>query len=66
MSVTAGTVRRPTSGRGDLVVVRTVQAHAATVAPWPQRGRRNPQQVTVALNAAKTGLQGYTATGQRG
>ncbi len=66
MSVSAGTVWRPTAGRGSTVVVRSVTGTVATVVAWPQRGRPKLTSKRVQLAASGTGLVGYTATGQRG
>ena len=66
MTVPIGTVWRPTAGKAGSVVVRSVTATAALVAPWPQRGRSRVTLRQVALTADGSALAGYAATNQRG
>ena len=66
MTVTTGTVWRPTAGLSGTVVVRTVTDSKALVAPWPSRGRSRVQLRPVQLTADRSGLVGFVATGQRG
>jgi hypothetical protein len=66
VSVSPGTIWRPTAGRAGTVVVRSVTGTVATVVPWPQRGRPKLTPRRVPLTANGAGLVGYTATGQRG
>jgi hypothetical protein len=66
MTVAAGTVYRPTNGRGGSVVVRSATATQASAAPWPHRARARVTLRQVALTADGGGLAGYVATNQRG